>query len=129
MPDGLLVDTDICVDVSRGYAPTLARLERAEQTFAIAVSDITHMELLVGCTDKRQQRETEKFLRRFERVPVDAAVSAGAIELLRRYRLSHGLLLADALIAATALVHGIPLLTRNTRDFRFIRALTLEPYV
>lgn len=124
----LLVDTDICIDVSRNYAPTIARMEHAEQTNTLAVSDITVMELLVGCADKRQQNTTEKFLSRFDFVSVDAAVSARAVELLRRYRLSHGLLLADALIAATALVHAIPLLTKNTRDFRFINGLTLEPY-
>nr|MDQ2686882.1 PIN domain-containing protein [Armatimonadota bacterium] len=45
-----------------------------------------------------------------------------------RYRLSHGLLIPDALIAATALVHDIPLLTKNQRDFRFIAGLRLLPY-
>ncbi len=128
MPDRLLVDSDICIDVIRSYTPTIARLERAEQMFIVAVSDITHMELLVGCADKRQQSQTEKFLRRFEAVPVDAVVSGRTVELLRRYRLSHGLLMADAFIAATALVHALPLLTKNARDFRFISGLTLEPY-
>lgn len=128
MPDYTLVDTDICIDVTRGYAPTALRLDTVEQTTTLAVSDITVMELLVGCADKRQQNTTEKFLSRFDFVSVDAAVSARAVELLRRYRLSHGLLLADALIAATALVHAIPLLTKNTRDFRFINSLALEPY-
>ena len=99
IPNVLLVDTDICIDVSRGYAPTITRLEQAEQAFTITISDITHMELLIGCANKRQQAEVAKFLRRFEFVPLDTVVSAGAIELLRRYRLSHGLLLADALIA------------------------------
>jgi len=114
--------------VIRAYTPPIARLDRAEQTFLSAVSDMTHMELFIGCGDKRQQAATEKFLRRFEAVPIDAAVSALAVELLRRYRLSHGLLLADALIAATALVYAIPLLTKNARDFRFISGLTLESY-
>ncbi len=41
--------------------------------------------------------------------------------LLRRYRLSHGLLLADALIAATALVEGMPLVSKNQRDYRWSR--------
>lgn len=129
MPDYTLVDTDICIDVTRGYAPTALRLDTAEQTNTLAVSDITVMELFVGCADKRQQNTTEKFLRRFGFIPVDAEVSALAIELLRRYRLSHGLLLPDALIAVTALVHALPLLTKNTRDFHFINGPTLEPYV
>lgn len=51
-----------------------------------------------------------------------------AIVLLQHYRLSHGLLIADGLIAATALVMDKPLTTKNQRDYRFIADLTLLPY-
>lgn len=67
-------------------------------------------------------------MRRFAVLPISAAVSDRAIALIRRYRLSHGLLIPDTLIAATALVHDIPLLTKNQRDFRFIADLRLPPY-
>jgi len=59
---------------------------------------------------------------------LSASVSDRAVDLLRRYRLSHGLLIPDALIAATALVEGIPLVSQNQRDFRFIAGLDLRPY-
>ena len=43
--------------------------------------------------------------------------------------LSHGLVIPDALIAATALEHGLALYTRNVRDFQMIPSLTLvRPY-
>ena len=51
-----------------------------------------------------------------------------AVELIRRYRLSHGLLLADALIASTAIVADLPLATKNQRDYRPIEGLDLVPY-
>lgn len=51
-----------------------------------------------------------------------------AVELLRRCRLSHGLLIADAFIAATALVLDTPLVSKNQRDYRFITGLNLLPY-
>jgi predicted nucleic acid-binding protein len=50
----------------------------------------------------------EKFLRRFRLLPLANLVSDAAIDLLRQYRLSHGLLIPDALIAATALVFDVP---------------------
>lgn len=50
------------------------------------------------------------------------------VTLLQQYRLSHGLLIADALIAATATETGIPLISKNQRDYRFIEGLQLLPY-
>lgn len=55
-------------------------------------------------------------------------LSPKAVDLLKQYRLSHGLLIADALIAATALEHSEPFITKNQRDFRFITGLHLLPY-
>lgn len=47
-------------------------------------------------------------------VPVDSQLGRVAAYVRR----SHGLKLADSIIAATALVNGTTLLTRNVRDFR-----------
>jgi predicted nucleic acid-binding protein len=55
-------------------------------------------------------------------------MSDHASDLLRRYRLSHGLLIADALIAATAIVLESPLVSKNQGDYKFIADLTLLPY-
>ena len=54
--------------------------------------------------------------------------SPTAVDLLRRYRLSHGLLIADALIAATCLALGLPFITKNQGDYRFIMELRLLSY-
>jgi predicted nucleic acid-binding protein len=61
-------------------------------------------------------------------VKLNGQISDVAIDLLHRYRLSHGLLIADALIAATALSQSIPFLTKKERDYRFIAGLRLLPY-
>jgi predicted nucleic acid-binding protein len=46
-----------------------------------------------------------------------------------RLRQTRKMGLADALIAATALVHELPLVTRNTRDFSWIDGLTVvDPF-
>jgi predicted nucleic acid-binding protein len=48
---------------------------------------------------------------------------------MRRYRLSHGLLLPDALIAATAIEYDVTLYTKNVCHFQMIPALTVvRPY-
>jgi len=51
-----------------------------------------------------------------------------AVDLVRKYRLSHGLLVADSLIAALALVLECDFITKNQRDYRFITELRLLSY-
>jgi hypothetical protein len=83
------------------------------------------MELIVGC---RNKKEIQYFLERFQIIHVDESISVSAISLLRRYRASHGLLIADAIIAATAITLNCPFVTKNQKDFRFIEELRLLAY-
>jgi predicted nucleic acid-binding protein len=103
----------------------LLSLEGAEVRGPLRISVITEMERIVGCRNGLELRRLDAFLRRYVVVPLDPVVSELAAHLLRRYRLSHGLLIADSLIAATALHGNHALLTSNRRDFRFIEGLTL----
>jgi toxin FitB len=52
---------------------------------------------------------------------IDEDIIQKAIELRRQKRIS----LADAIIAATALIHALPLVTRNPDDFKHIAGLQL----
>ena len=86
------------------------------------------MELFVGCRNKPELHNVERFLQRFQLIKISEAVSDMAVDLLRRYRLSHGMLIADALIAATARAWGVPLISENQRDYHFVPELQLLPY-
>ena len=86
------------------------------------------MELIVGCRNKMELRTLEKFLKNFQIVPLDTVISNKALELLRQYRLSHGLLVADSLIAATACNQNWALVTKNQKHYKFINELNLLPY-
>jgi predicted nucleic acid-binding protein len=124
----ILVDTDILIDAGRKGMEAVDYLGHMEQQATLGVSVITQMELMVGCRNKRELRVLERFLRRFRIVTLNEAIAATGVTLLRQYRLSHGLLIADALIAATALTIASPLVTKNQRDYRFIEGLELLPY-
>lgn len=126
---GALIDTDILIDVLRGDVVAYAYLRRLDTWHDwLAVSVVTQMELIVGCRNKAELRALDNFLARFRIIEIDEYTSHKAVELLKQYRLSHGLLIADAFIAATALRLGCPLASRNQRDYRFIRNLNLLPY-
>ncbi len=58
-------------------------------------------------------------------VQIDAAISERAIHLIEKYKLSHGLEIPDAIIAATSVEYEIPLFTYNVKDFDFIPKLVL----
>lgn len=123
-----LLDTDILIDVGRGDKLATHYLQMLENHENVAISIITEMELMVGCRNKREQSVVEKFLKRFEILPLGESVSIRAVTLLKKYRLSHGLLIPDALIAATALEYQFSFVSKNQRDYRFIEGLQLLPY-
>ena len=50
-------------------------------------------------------------------LPIDAAIARQAGDYLRQYQKSHGVEIADALIAATADVHGLELWTRSRKHY------------
>lgn len=55
----------------------------------------------------------------------ELVVTQGIAERAGRLRRETGLHLADSVIAATALEHGLGLVTRNTRDFGRVASLVL----
>jgi len=124
----ILVDTDILIDVANNDVTAKARLDLESQTSSLTVSAITVMELVVGCRNKSELQSLNRFLSKFQRIELTHQISNRATQLMQEYFLSHGLLVADSLIAATAIESEIPLLTKNQSDFRFIQSLNLLFY-
>lgn len=91
-----------------GKVLLVSTIARAE---LLSRSDLTEIELA----------EIRKFLENFSSIPFDNELAEYAASLRRRFRLT----LPDAGIAATALSNGVPLVTRNIRDFRKIPNLAI----
>ena len=128
MDNLLLIDTDVLIDVGRKNKIAIDRLNEEQKTSIIAISSITQMELIVGCRNKNELKQLEKFLEDFEIINLNYEITQKAIELLKEYKLSHGLLIADSLIAASAMILDAPLLTKNQKDFRYIKGLKVLKY-
>jgi predicted nucleic acid-binding protein len=86
---------------------------------------VVELELLQGARNKAELLRLEKIIAMFYNVEMPVEVINVARQLIKLYSLSHSLRLADALIAATALVYDLELLTYNLKDFRFIPELGL----
>jgi len=120
----ILIDTDVLIDYSRGIEQTRELLKDMSTKYLLSISVITKFELMVGCENKADLRSLYDFLSDFEVIHLNTTISQIAVQLFEDYRLSHGVLIPDMLIASSALSLEIPLLSKNRKDFRFIKKLS-----
>ncbi|MGH3980848.1 MAG: type II toxin-antitoxin system VapC family toxin [Pseudonocardiaceae bacterium] len=114
----ILVDTDVLIASLRGVEAARDWLRGARsRTGRLAVSVVTNAEILGGMRSP-ERREVNRLLNSLRPLPVTDMIAHRAEQLRRRYRRSHGAIsLIDYLIAATAEVHGLELVTLNTKHF------------
>jgi predicted nucleic acid-binding protein len=124
----VIVDSDVLIDFARGDVQANTILHVLSEGSSLAISIVIHMELVVGCRNKRELAELDMFVNAFQVFSLSKQVSESALSLLKQYLLSHGLLIPDALIAAAAITLNADLLSKNQRDFRYIPGLNLLPY-
>jgi predicted nucleic acid-binding protein len=121
----VLFDTDVLIWIQRGSLAA-ARVVDSDPDPAMAI--FGYLELLQGATDKAQQRAVRSFLREvgFRILPLTEAIGRRATVYMEEHALSHGLRAGDALVAATATEHALPLCTSNAKHFRPIKDLELK---
>jgi predicted nucleic acid-binding protein len=96
-----------------------------------AVVDATvYIECVQGSKSNYEKRQIKNYLDNFPLLLITPDISKRAISLIDSYSNSFGLLLPDALIAATALENDLTIVTYNIDDFKFIGDLRwLKPPV
>lgn len=123
----ILIDTNIFVDFLRGYKPAIEFFESIIGEENVIFSAITESELVCGkeCGDYLKKEKLLHFLYSWNKIPVTNQIAVLAGDISREY----GLLIPDAIIAATAIVYKAELLTKNTKDFKSVDNLSIrEPY-
>lgn len=109
-----LLDTDVLIDHLRGHR----QLDLIDPAWKISV--VTRCELFAGHnTDEPRLRRT---LNQIDELPVDRVIAESAGRIRRTTQLG----IPDALIAATALEHQLPLTTRNLRHFERVADLIVQ---
>ena len=121
MPRAILLDTDVLVDFFRGSRKAVAFVNLHFER--IILSSIVVAELFAGVKGDTEQAVLENFISLFRVIPVSAEIAkAGGINK-RDYGKSHGLGLADAILAATAEAEGAELKTLNIRHYPMLKGL------
>jgi predicted nucleic acid-binding protein len=119
----MIFDADVLIWASRRTRSAARAIDAAPDR---ALSLVSFMELLQGARSKAEARLIRQSLRQlqFRILPLFEAIGAVAAALIEQHALDHGIQLADALIAATAMESGLSLCTGNAKHFRLIRGLS-----
>lgn len=134
----ILADTDFFVDLMSPRRAHHARARRRAEAFAEAdeavyMSALTRFELYSG-SERYVDPPAER--RRIQAILDDYPALALTVQAADRAGKIHGLLArdgravgaVDALIAAIALEHEVPVLTRNVAEFERVQGLKVQTY-
>ena len=124
----MLVDTDVLIWYLRGNEKAY---EVIENMSGFSLSVVTYMELVQGMRNKHELNILRQALRGWNAtiIYLSEEISAKAMFFVEQHFLSHSLELADALIGATAIAHGVPLLTGNDRHYRVLNDLEVRKFI
>ena len=128
-----MLDTNICIYVQKNKHPKVLKQFR-ENFSQICISAVTYAELAVGVEKSEQKEKNSIALHDFTKflnvVPFDieAAKEYGTIrvELEKSGKVIGN---NDMMIAASAKVHNMILVTNNVREFERVSGLRLENWI
>lgn len=124
----ILLDTDVLIDIQRGYPLAVSWL--AELPEIPAVAGYVAMELMQSAQNKRQIEQAKQLVKPLQVVWPSSDDCMVALANFEAYHLSHNLGLLDALIAATAVAYSATLYTHNIKHYRVVPNLDIErPYL
>lgn len=115
MPNSILLDTDVLVDFLRGHEKAVAFVN--EFSSQIILSPIVVAELYAGVKGDAELTVLENFISLFRVVPLTAEIAKIGGLYKRDFGKSHGVGLADAILAATAAAEKADLRTLNVKHY------------
>lgn len=116
-----LLDTNILIDYFREKPSAVLFVEGLNRKPSVSVCTV--MELMAGARNQQEEGQIESLPRSASIIPVTLDIARIAGQHVKHYRRSHGLDDLDALIAATAVHHGLKLATINVKHFPMLKGL------
>jgi len=117
----ILLDIDVLVDFFRGHSK--AEVFVNKYNARIILSSIVVAELFAGVKGDAEQAALQEFVSLFRVVPVCAEIAKVGGLYKRDYGRSHGVGLADAILAATAEIEDAELKTLNIKHYPMLKGL------
>ena len=123
----MLVDTDVLIWYMRGNKKAKQVIENQNDFF---ISVVTYIELIQGMRNKQELTILRNALRNWnvKLLYITEAISAKAMFYVEQPYLSHMVQLVDALISATAAVHGLTILIGNDKHYKIIKEVEVTKF-
>ena len=123
----MVIDTDVLIWYMKGNEKAYNTIENSKNFF---ISVVTYMELVQGMRNKNELSTLRKTLHEWnaEILYISEEISVKAMFFVEQNYLSHSIQLADALIGATAIVYGQPILTGNDKHYKILKSLKIKKF-
>ncbi len=122
----LLIDTDVVIDYLRGTSVAIKYLQ-AQNADNLFLSAVTVAELYAGVREGKERNLLITFCDSFNVIPMSSEVAIQGGLWRRDYGKSYGTGLVDAIIAATAQIHKLSLVTLNKKHYPMLSKVSV-PY-
>jgi len=121
----MVADSSIFISFLRAKDKTNTKLFQLPDHTELHISVVTLYELLMGATDDVKRRDVEILTQSLNILPFTKPVAEKSAEIYHNLRKRNKLIeFRDIFIGATAFVHGLPVLTHNTKHFGRIDGLS-----
>ena len=123
----VVVDTSIFIDYLRARDKKNTDLYAIPNSKRISISSVTLYELLMGATNVQKSEDVRLLTEDIIVQPFDEEVSIKASEIYHDLRKTNKMIeFRDIFIAATCLIHNLPIKTTNKGHFQRIKGLKIE---
>ncbi len=125
----ILLDSNVLTDFWRGHPPAIEWFASLDESERLVLPGFARMELVAGAKNSADMAMVLKIVNQF---PVVWPTSRGyeyAVEMHRRFFLSHGVKILDMLLAGTAFEFDLVLYTFDKKHMSMLPGIMIaEPY-
>ncbi|MDH5603712.1 MAG: type II toxin-antitoxin system VapC family toxin [Cyclobacteriaceae bacterium] len=122
----MVIDTGIFIDYLRASDKEKTTLYNLPDNTDVYLSSVTLYELYMGATSAEKWQDVKLLTDDIPVLPFNKQVAEKAGSIYQELRRSNKMIeFRDIFIAATALIHGLPVLSRNKKHFKRIKGLML----
>ena len=123
----MIIDTDVLIWYMKGNERAYEVIENSTPFF---ISVVTYMELVQGMRNRVELNNLRKALHGWNAqiLYISEEVSSKAMFYVEQHFLSHSVQLADALIGATAIAYGFPILTANEKHYKVMKGIQVKKF-